>query len=69
MQSAGFQAGRAFNGPHGRLMAMAATVDEKLGKAYDASQSKKKKVPLNSQDKEQLPTYPVYDISIYNGGY
>ena len=69
VQSAGFQAGRAFNGPHGRLMAMAATVDEKLGKAYDASQSKKKKVPLNSQDKEQIPTYPTYNTWIDNSGY
>ena len=55
-------------GTLGRLMAMAATVDETLGKAYDASQSEKKK-SLNSQDYEQIPTYPAYDISIYNSGY
>lgn len=56
-------------GTLGRLMSMAFHVEEPLGKAYDASQSKGKKVPLNSQDKEQLPTYPAYDISIYNSGY
>ena len=68
-QSVGFQAGQAFNGPLGRLMAMAATVDETLGKAYDASQSKKKKKSLNSQDYEQIPTYPTYDTWIDNSGY
>ena len=55
-------------GTLGRLMSMAFYVDEPLGKAYDASQSKKKK-SLNSQDYEQSPTYPAYDISIYNSGY
>ena len=61
--------GGSFCGPLGRLMSMAFHVEEPLGKAYDASQSQKKKVPLNSQDKEQMPTYPTYDLYVDNTGY
>lgn len=68
-QSVGFQAGRAFNGPLGRLMSIASYVDPKLAAKYDASQSKKKKKSLNSQDYEQIATYPTYDTWIDNSGY
>ena len=53
----------------GRLMSIAATVDEKLGRAYDVSQSKKKKKSLNSQDYEQIPTYPTYNLYVDPSGY
>ena len=53
----------------GRLMSAAAIVDPILGAAYNASQSQKKKKSLNSQDYEQIPTYPPYDIYINTGGY
>lgn len=61
--------GSSFCGPLGRLMSIASYVDPKLAAKYDASQSKKKKESLNSQDYEQLPTYPVYDTYINNSGY
>jgi hypothetical protein len=54
--------------PLGRLMAMAFYVDPDLAQKYDASNSKKKKKSLNSQDYEQTPTYPQYDIHV-SGGY
>lgn len=54
-------------GPLGRLMSIASYVDPGLAAKYDASQSKKKKKSLNSQDYEQLPTYPPYDIYANNG--
>ena len=60
--------GSSFCGPLGRLMSIASYVDPELAAKYDASQSQKKKVPLNSQDKEQMPTYPTYDV-YSNGGY
>lgn len=56
-------------GTLGRLMSVASYVDPELAAKYDANQSKKKKKSLNSQDYEQIPTYPDYDISIYNSGY
>ena len=58
-----------FAGPFGRLMSMAFWVEEPLGKAYDASQSKKKMRSLNSQDYEQMPTYPAYTPYQNTGGY
>lgn len=61
--------GGSFCGPLGRLMSIASYVDPELAAKYDASQSQKKKVPLNSQDKEQMPTYPTYDLYIDNSGY
>lgn len=69
VQSEAFQAGRAFNGPHGRLMSIASYVNPELAAKYDASQSKKKKKSLNSQDYEQIPTYPTYNTWIDNSGY
>jgi hypothetical protein len=54
--------------PLGRLMSMAAIVNKKIASEYDASNSKKKKKSLNSQDYEQTPTYPQYDIYV-SGGY
>ena len=56
-------------GTLGRLMSVASYVDPELAAKYDANQSKTKKKSLNSQDYEQIPTYPDYDISIYNSGY
>lgn len=58
----------AFAGPFGRLMAVAATVDEELAAKYDASTNKKKKKSLNSQDYEEMPTYPAY-TPYQSGGY
>ena len=49
-----------FAGPLGRLMSMAFWVDPVEATKYDASNSKKKKKSLNSQDYEQTPTYPPY---------
>lgn len=60
--------GSSICGPLGRLMSIASYVDPELAAKYDASQSQKKKVPLNSQDKEQMPTYPTYDV-YSSGGY
>lgn len=57
-----------FAGPFGRLMSMAFWIDPELAKQYENSQNKKKKKSLNSQDYEQSPTYPPYDIYI-NSGY
>lgn len=59
----------AFAGPFGRLMSMAFWVDPIEAAKYDTSQSKEKKVPLNSQDKEQMPTYPAYTPYQNTGGY
>ena len=53
----------------GRLMSMAFYVDPKLAVKYDASTSKKKKKSLNSQDYEQIPTYPPYTPYVDNSGY
>ena len=60
--------GEHFAGPLGRLMSIAVKVDKTKAALYDASQSKKKKKSLNSQDYEQIPTYPTYDI-YSSGGY
>ena len=59
--------GDSFSRQLGRLMSAAFYVDETIAKLYDASQSKEKKVPLNPQDKEQIPTYPVYDTYVNTG--
>lgn len=59
----------AFAGPFGRLMSMAFWVDPIEAAKYDASQSKKKKKSLNSQDYEQIPTYPAYTPYVDNSGY
>ena len=59
----------SFPGPLGRLMSMAFYVDEDLAKQYDTNQSKKKKKSLNSQDYEQIPTYPAYTPYVDNSGY
>ena len=58
-----------FAGPFGRLMSMAFWVDPIEAAKHDASQSKKKKKSLNSQDYEQMPTYPAYTPYINNTGY
>lgn len=58
-----------FWGPLGALMSMAFHVDEKIAAKYDASTSKKKKKSLNSQDYEQMPTYPPYTPYVDNSGY
>ena len=60
---------KPFWGPLGRLMSMAFCIDETLATKYDASQSKKKKKTLNSQDYEQVPTYPAYTPYQDNTGY
>lgn len=49
-----------FWGPLGRLISMAFYVDPEMAKLYDASTSSKKKKSLNSQDYEEIPTYPTY---------
>ena len=59
----------SFWGPLGRLLSAAFNVDETIAAKYNASQSKKKKKSLNSQDYEQIPTYPTYDTWINNTGY
>lgn len=59
----------SFCGPLGRLMSMAFHVDEELAAQYDASKNKNKKVPLNSQDREETPTYPAYTPYQDNSGY
>lgn len=59
----------AFWGPLGRLLSAAFNVDETIAAKYNASQNKKKKKSLNSQDYEQMPTYPTYDTWINNTGY
>lgn len=59
----------AFWGPLGRLMSMAFHVDPELAAKYDASSSKKKQKSLNSQDYEEIPTYPPYDVYVDNSGY
>ena len=58
-----------FAGPFGRLMSMAFWVDPIEAAKHDTSQSKKKKKSLNSQDYEQMPTYPAYTPYINNTGY
>ena len=58
-----------FAGPFGRLMSMAFWVDPIEAAKHDASQSKKKKKSLNSQDYEQMPTYPAYTPYVNNSGY
>ena len=58
-----------FAGPFGRLMSMAFWVDPIEAAKYDTSQSKKKKKSLNSQDYEQMPTYPAYTPYQNTGGY
>lgn len=58
-----------FAGPYGRLMSMAFYVDPEIAAKYDASTSKKKKKSLNSQDYEQMPTYPGYTPYVDNSGY
>ncbi|TAG98738.1 MAG: hypothetical protein EAZ18_00235 [Oscillatoriales cyanobacterium] len=60
---------RPFWGPLGRLMSMAFHVDETLAAKYDSSQSKKKKKSLNSQDYEEIPTYPAYTPYQDTSGY
>jgi hypothetical protein len=59
--------GFSFCGPLGRLMSIASYVDPVLAAKYDTSQSNKKKKSLNSQDYEQIPTYPAYDPYISSG--
>lgn len=59
--------GQHFAGSLGRLMSIAVKVDKTKAALYDASQKKKKS--LNSQDYEQIPTYPTYDIYSNTGGY
>ena len=56
-----------FSGTLGRLISAAFHVDETLAKLYDASLSKKKKKSLNSQDYEQIPTYPTYNTYVNTG--
>lgn len=56
-------------GTLGRLMSMAFYVDPKIAAKYDTSTSKKKKKSLNSQDYEQIPTYPAYTPYVDNSGY
>lgn len=63
------EAGVSFCGPLGRLMSIASYVDPELATRYDASKNKKKKKSLNSQDYEESPTYPSYDIYTNGGGY
>lgn len=58
-----------FWGPLGRLISAAFNVDETIAAKYNASQSKKKKKSLNSQDYEQIPTYPAYTPYVDNSGY
>ena len=58
-----------FSGPLGRLMSMAFHVDSELAAKYDASTNKKKKKSLNSQDYEEMPTYPTYTAWVDNSGY
>ncbi|MEG3875778.1 hypothetical protein QT972_00140 [Microcoleus sp. herbarium7] len=62
-------AGFYFSGPLGRLMSTAVKIDKKKAAEYDASQSKKKKKSLNSQDYEQMPTYPAYTPYVNDTGY
>ena len=57
----------SFWGPLGCLLSAAFNVDETIAAKYNASQSKKKKKSLNSQDYEQIPTYPAYDVYVYTG--
>lgn len=58
-----------FVGPFGRLMSAAFWVDPIEAKKYNASQSKKKKKSLNSQDYQENPTYPAYTPYQDNSGY
>ena len=69
IQSQAFQGKLAFDGPLGRIMAMAGYVNPTLAALYDTNQSKKKKKSLNSQDYEQIPTYPTYNTWVDNSGY
>jgi hypothetical protein len=64
----GFQNLQTYNGPLGRLMSMAFYVDPALATKYDTSQNKKKKESLNSQDYEEIPTYPTYDTWVDDSG-
>ena len=69
INGAGFQTLQAYNGALGRLISMAFYVDPALAVKYDASQSTKKKKSLNSQDYEQMPTYPAYTPYVDPSGY
>jgi hypothetical protein len=64
-----FQAGSAFNGPLGRLMSIASYVNPELAAKYEAAKVKENQKSLNSQDYEQVSTFPVYDTWIDNSGY
>lgn len=56
-------------GTLGTLLSMAFYVDPTLAAKYDASASKKKKKSPNSQDYEEIPTYPPYTSYQNPGGY
>lgn len=52
----------------GGLWSMAFYVDPEIAAKYNASNSKKKQKPLNSQDTQTVPTYPAYTPTS-GGGY
>ena len=58
-----------FSGPLGRLMSIAVKVDKTKAALYDANKKKENQKSLNSQDYEQIPTYPTYDLYVTPGGY
>lgn len=58
-----------FAGPLGRLMSIAVKIDKKKAALYDTSKIKENQKSLNSQDYEQVPTYPTYTIYSGGGGY
>lgn len=60
---------QVFWGPLGRILSMAFYVDPEKAAEYDKSINKKKKKSLNSQDYEQIPTYPAYTPYVDNSGY
>ena len=62
-------AGQHFAGSLGRLISIAVKVNKTKAALYDANKKKENQKSLNSQDYEQIPTYPPYDIYINTGGY
>lgn len=58
-----------FSGPLGRLMSVAVKVNKTKAALYDAKKKKENQKSLNSQDYEQIPTYPTYDSYVTPGGY
>ena len=58
-----------FSGSLGRLMSTAVKIKKKEAALYDANKKKENQKSLNSQNYEQIPTYPTYDLYIDPNGY